>query len=114
MGVASDLIGVEMSDTPRTDAFLISSDGMVDLPEADHVVRFCRELECENNDLRAKLAAEEKDAAWYRWPRNQKVTFLFDLGNHIKLSQENLRPRTDVPDQIDAAIDAAIAMKEQA
>jgi len=51
-----------MSDTPRTDAFLISSDGYVDLPEADHVVRFCRGMEREINDLRAKLAAAEKDA----------------------------------------------------
>ena len=51
-----------MSDTPRTDAFLISSDGMFDLPETDHIVSFCRAMERENNGLRAKLAEAEKDA----------------------------------------------------
>ena len=63
-----------MSDTPRTDAAVVSPAFIArEMDQYRHkfvLADVSRELERENNDLRAKLAAAEKDAARYRWLRD--------------------------------------------
>jgi hypothetical protein len=52
--------------TPRTDAFLLSSDGFVDLPDGEAVLAFCRSLELASRQpFREGLEAAAKGTeAW--------------------------------------------------
>lgn len=86
-----------MSDTPRTDAAIDESvRGWSYQPLFDE----SRKIERELSDLRAKLAAAEKDAERYRWLR--------DRPSNNRVPHVTQWAATDLPHYRDVGMDTAI------
>jgi hypothetical protein len=90
--------------TPRTDALISSGpfSGPKDVIELwDRAVDTCRELEIALSAAEARVKEVERDAARYRWLREPS-----------NLDGPRMLAVSD-PDELDAAIDAALAGKQE-